>query len=412
MDKNAQYNWQTGRGPLNKLREWVNIPGEKATAFFAPEHERVMKKLREVDDRVRAELTGKSIGGFDPVSGINQPAKDLLKSARKNFIQNEFMTGISELGAFHQKMYEILKALQEFKVDVAKVHHQFLFQDMDDEKLQRLTSHMNRKAELELAAIMIKQAGVMDFFHKLHNVFTPRGRALAAWVKSYPKETKELREKGMKLVEAAEHLYETTLGILKQMATARATRRPDAYRDASERLRAEFNKFDQGEKGFTHYYRNVVQPFIDSKIDIDSQEKMRREQEEAAKKGPLVPHEPPASGDTRPMGTWQPAPVSAPAPTVPDLDVPAAKPAPTQLQLPIGSPPFAPAPKTEIPPAPDTEKDLTKKQHRNFMESLEAMSGEDPRILAKYIAKYASSIQEEDTETAIKLFSIVKRLKG
>src|ERR1700679_16080 len=53
--------------------------------------------------------------------------------------------------------------------------------------------------------------------------------------------------------------------------------------------------------------------------------------------------------------------------------------------------------------APDTERGanipiplVTKApilSHQHFYESLEALSKEDPRILAKYISKYASSIQ-------------------
>jgi uncharacterized coiled-coil DUF342 family protein len=422
MDKTAQE-----RGIFNKLREWSNIPAEKATSFFAPEHERVMNKLRETDDAIRAELSGKAIEGVDPATGITQSAKELLKSARKNFLQNEFMTGISELGAFHQKMFQVVKQLDEFKIEVDKVHHQFLFQDMDEEKLNRLRSHMERKAKLEIADAMMKEAGMMDFFHKLHNAFTPRGRALAAWVKKYPKETKELRERGMKLVDAAQALLQNTLVVLKQMATARATRRPDAYKDSSDKIKAEFSKFSEGEKGFNSYYHNVVKPFIETKERIDAkrkqQEEMEKAKQEAAKAGP--------SGDQGP-------------PTVPSLPSPAAPaeqapitlnqpPIPAAFGPPGGSPPFAPVPRRtlqlveepeETPDSgpPDTEKTpptlkgvappYNTTAHQRFLESLESMSGEDPGILAKYISKYASSIQGQDPTTAIELFSIVKRLRG
>lgn len=419
MDKTAQE-----RGWLNKIREFSNIPAEKATSFFAPEHERVMESLREVDDQIRAELSGKEIDGVTPATGITQSAKDLLKSARKNFLQNEFMTGISELGAFHQKMTQVVKHLDSFKIEVDKVHHQFLFQDMDEDKLNRLRSHMERKAQLEQAAAMMKEAGMMDFFHKLHNALTPRGRALSAWVKKYPKETKDLRERGMKLVDAAQALLNNTLVVLKQMATARATRRPDAYKDSSDKIRAEFSKFSDGEKGFTAYYNNVVKPFIDTKSKIEEaqklrmeQEKAKREAEEAAKAKPTEEQGPP----TVP---------SLPSPVAPAGAPPASQPPVTLNQPPIaaafppgGSPPFPPAakPRLELVPeseeeAPDTLKDPPTLRglgsHQRFFESLESMSGEDPRILAKYISKYASSIQGKDPTTAIELFSIVKRLRG
>lgn len=416
MDKTAQQ-----RSRLNKLREWANIPAERATAFFAPEHERVMDALRLVDDHVRAELSGKEIDGVAPTTGMNQSAKDLLKSARKNFLQNEFMTGISELGAFHQKMSEVIKHLDTFKIEVDKVHHQFLFQDMDEDKLNRLRSHMERKAQLEQAAALMKEAGMMDFFHKLHNAFTPRGRALAAWVKKYPKETKVLRERGMRLVEAAQTLLNNTLVVLKQMATARATRRPDAYKDSSDKIRAEFSKFSDGEKGFNSYYNNVVKPFIETKVRIEEAQKLKLEQEkakqEAAKAPPPVDQGPPTVPSLPSAAPAEPPVEQAPV----TLNQP---PVPAAFGPPGGSPPFAPVPRRTLQlvqepdddEAPDTEKTPPTMRglgsHQRFFESLEAMSGEDPKILGKYIAKYASSIQSQDPTTAIELFSIVKSLRG
>ena len=67
-----------------------------------------------------------------------------------------------------------------------------------------------------------------------------------------------------------------------------------------------------------------------------------------------------------------------------------------------------------IPPPPDTERSPAPVHtaHANFYNSLQAMGNEDPRILVGYITKYAKSIQGDDPETAIKLFSIVKQLKG
>lgn len=428
MDKTAQK-----RSILNKLRDVANIPAERLTGFFRPEHERVMNSLRQLDDQIRAELTGKEIGGIQPMAGPDA-AKNLLKEARKNFLRNEFMTGISELAAFHRKMSEVVKEINKFYIDVNKIHHKFLFEGSNDEKLQRMRSHMERKAELELAAMMMKEAGVMDFVQTLHNVFTPRGRALSAWVKKYPKETKALREQGIRLVEAGQALFENTLEILKRMATARATRRPDAYMDEANKIKAEFAKFDSGDKGFTAYYHNVVMPFLKIKDEMDAKRKEQEELEKANKPevDPTAPpggrvelgEEPPAAPSTTttaptttaPMGTWMtvnvPGAGAAPAPAAPP-GPPAGVPPGV-----MSSPPAAPAPRTEvsqteIPPAPDTERSLPPTMtHRRFMESLESMSGESPQVLARYIAKYASSIQEKDTETAIKLFKLAKQIKG
>ena len=425
MDKTAQSKRQTGRGALNKIRELANIPGEKLSGFFRPEHERVMNALRQLDDRVRAEITGQQIGDFPPATGIKQSAKDLLKAARKSFARNEFMTGISELAAFHQKMFEIVKEINKFQIDVNKIHHKFLFEGMDEDKVNRMRAHMERKADLQLAALMTKEAGVMDFFH---NLLSPRGRALSAWVKKYPKETKELREGGARLVEQGQALFDSTLAILKNMASARATRRPDEYMDQANKLKAEFAKFDGGDKGFTRYYHNVVMPFLKNKDEMD---KVQKEQAEKAKTEEMAA---PSGGRTELGEEGPPTVPGMPTPSVPTPSAPSVPeaapvtvnqpPIPAAFNQPPGaSPPFAPQPRQSVqtvqPPdeaAPDTEKDPVTLRglgaHQRFMESLESMSGEDPRILAGYISKYARSIQARDPKTAIELFSIVRQLRS
>lgn len=394
MDKTAQE-----RGWRNKLRDLANIPAEKMTGFFRPEHERVMKILREMDDMIRAELTGKQIGTAMPTTSGS--AKDLLKSARKNFNRNEFITGISELAAFHEKMFIVVKEIEKFSIDVNRIHHKFLFEGVDEDKINRLRSHMERRAELEMAVLMTKEAGIMDFFH---NIGTPRGRALSAWVKKYPKETKELRERGMSLIDAGQALFDNTLGILKKMATARATRRPDDYSDEANKIKNEFAKFDAGEKGFTTYYNSVVMPFMKTRDDIEAKEKAKALPVPEVK--PAVP----------PQGSWLTVQVpGAGAPSAPVVaPVPAAPaPAPMGTNPPGSSPPFAPPAQEQIPPPPDTERSLPPTHtHAKFMQSLEAMGGEDPRILAGYIAKYAKSIQAQDPEVAIQLFSIVRQLRS
>jgi hypothetical protein len=387
MDKSAQSKRQTGRGFFNELREKVNMPGAYLEGFFKPELDRVMTSLKSLDDQVRSELTGKTIGQAAP--SIATSAKDLLKAARTNFNRREYISGVSDLGMFHKKMQDIVNLINKFFVDVNKIHHKFLFEGVEDEKVKRLREHMEKKLAQELRMQLIKQAGIMDFFH---NIGTKRGRGLAAWEKKYPKETKALREGGTKLLDSADALLATTIAHMKEMATARATRRPDDYMDAANKIKAEFEKFDGGEKGFRAYYNTAIMPFMLIKDDIDS-----------GKYKPLVPETP--SGATPPveLGNQPPPPDQAktaptqPLPPVPDLNVPQ------------GKPPVAPV----EGPVHDTEKNLNKKlNHERFYESLESMSEEDPRILAGYITKYATSIQESDLETAIKLFAIVKRLKG
>lgn len=394
MQKTAQK-----RSLPSKLREMINIPGSYVEGFFKPEMDRVMASLKELDDRIRSVLVGKKIGTAEaPEDGI--AAKDLLKSARTNFNRREYMAGVADLGHFHKKMWDITRDIDKFFVDVNKIHHKFLFEGLKDtgyeDKLQKFREHMEslqRKAE-ESSEYFIKEAGIMDFFY---NIGTKRGRSLAAWEKKYPKETKDLREGGDRLINEAQKLLDATIVYLKQMATARAIRRPDDYMDTARKIKAEFDKFHSGDKGFEAYYRGPVSKWLVIKDQIE-----KEEAERAAKTAP--PPAAPTAGKIE-LGT-EPKP---PAPPVP--------PGPPGVQLggpPGASPPFTPPP----PEAPITEKTLPTSEepkiriaHQRFIKSLETLSQEDPLILANYISKYATSIQDKDPETAISLFALAKQIK-
>lgn len=260
----------------------------------------------------------------------------------------------------------------------------------------------SKKAENQ-QGYFIKEAGIMDFFY---NIGSKRGRALAIWEKKYPNVAKELREKGIRLLEIADNALANTLAYLKTMATARATRQVDNYVAAANKIKNEYAKFDGGDKGFAAYYNNVVAPFL------NRQEKY--EQEEYAK---------PAAG---------PAVVAPSSAGVPDLNLPAVPVggttptvvvSPSALpQQPMGGPPGAsppftpPAPEEQTPdtvkdPLPEAYLNRNKVTHQSFYESLQSMSDEDSTILSRYIAKYASSIQKSDLETAIELFDIARRAK-
>lgn len=417
MDKTAQE-----RSILNKLREKVNMPASYLDKFFKPELDRVMGELKQLDDYVRSELTGTKIGTA-PAPTDAASAKDLLKEARTSLNRREYMTGIADLGRFHKKMYDISKRIEKFVIDVNKIHHKFLFEGVDDKKIQQLRSHMNqslKKASLE-EEYFIKEAGIMDFFY---NIGTKRGRALAAWEKKYGKQgdIKKLIDGAKPVMDAAQALLDSTLGNLKAMATARATRRPDEYMDIANRVVAEFNKFDSGDKGFRNYYNTAIAPMLKIKDDVESgklPELKPGQQELGGEQVSTV--QTPTDVTTPPMGGGFVSPVVHPS-----SPVAAPTPSPTLTQVPSqigGGFVGAPVPTTGLPPtssvppniqAPEkTEEQLQSKySHQSFYESLEALSKEDPRILAKYIAKYATSIQEFDPETAVKLFQVVRRIKG
>ena len=432
MDKLAQSKRETGRGPLNWIREKANMPGAYLDSFFKPELDRVMASLKTLDDKVRSELTGKKIGTAEPpASAIS--AKDLLKSARTHFNRRGYMSGIADMGRFHKKLFDITQEINRFFVDVNKIHNKFLFEGVSDEykgHIKSLKEHMERKSSVQLSEYFIKEAGIMDFFY---NIGTKPGRALAAWEKKYPKETKELREWGFKLLDESDALLNDVIAYMKEMATARATRRPDEYMEAANKIKLAFDKYDSGGKGFKAYYNSAVVPFLKLNEQV--------EKEMSAKQTPAPTGPTPGKVE---LGAG-PKPPSPPGPSGPPSPPATPAPAPQKPSLPLGgppgaSPPFAPNPFLTPPApaqdpfqhqeeqAPDTLRDPPKvrvavppeepKQklrvaaHAKFFASLESMSNEDPRILAVYIAKYAKSIQGDDPETAINLFRIVKQIKG
>lgn len=410
MDKLAQSKRQTGRGFFNSLREKINAPGAFVEGIFKPELNRVMESLKALDDRVRSELTGKQIGkAAEPA--IKQSAKDLLKLSRTSFNRREWMSGVSDLAMFHKKIQAIVNDIDKFFVDVNKIHHRFLFEGVDDEKINRLRQHMEPRAASLIADQLIKEAGIID---SLFNFFTSRGRGLAAWEKKYPKETKALREGGIKLLDQAETVLANAISTMKDMATARATRRPDEYMDSANRIKADFNKFDSA---FKSYYQAAVTPWMRIKDEMDK-ELTKTQTDTPASTGP-------APGKAE-LG-HEPAPAPPGGPAAPPSNLP-----PMGKFVTVGPSPFVQTPPVVAPPppddnAPDTERTpqvrvaptvdtgdpkIRVQTHERFYQSLEAMSSEDPSILCSYIAKYAKSIQGDDPETAIALFSIVKKLKG
>lgn len=413
MDKTAQE-----RGFFNKLRESVNKPGAFLEGIFKPELERVMVQLKALDDRIRSELTGKKIGSGE-APAIQTSAKDLLKASRTSFNRREYMTGISDLAMFHKKMQAVSNDIDKFFVDINKIHHRFLFDGVDEGKIKSLREHMEPKAASMTAEQLLKEAGLVD---SLLNFVTRRGRGLAAWEKKYPKEIKALRDGGSKLLDHADVLLANSISVLKEMATARATRRPDEYMDLAGKIKADFNKFDAS---FKAYYQNAITPWMKIKDEVEAAQK--------AKEPAATPSSDPSTGKTE-LGAEPPPPAPGSPSGSPVSGVPpmgggfmTVKP---NILAPSAPPAVAPPP---APPtsdeAPDTLKDPSvvppgnqvriapdpprvRVGHEQFYKSLESMSQEDPRILCSYIAKYATVIQGDDPETAIALFSIVKRLKG
>jgi hypothetical protein len=412
MDKNAQ-----GRGLFNKIREMANVPGAVAEGFFKPELDRIMNDLRKADDNIRSILSGQKIGKADLEVVPGKSAKDLLKSARSNFNRREYMAGVADLGQFHKRMFDVTQYINKLDLSINQIHHRFLFQNLNEkqkENIQGLREHMSKASETN-EEYFIKEAGIMDFFY---NIGTRRGLSLGAWEKRYPKVVKDLREGGKRLLDHADNIWQNTLSLLKVMATARAIRKVDDYMEAAKRINNEYAKFDGGDRGFRAYYNNVVNPYL---IKQDQMEK------EQAGAGATPATEAPVPG-AKEMGKQEvAAPPSTPVPAPSEFQGPETERAPSPMKPtvvlpaggppgagPLGTPPGIPqsgAASPEFEGPPTERKPMTFASHSRFLESLEAMSGEDPRILASYIAKYASSIQTANAELAIKLFEMARKIR-
>jgi hypothetical protein len=374
--------------------------------MLGQESDRVMTALSLVDNKIRANLLGETVEKTTPDD--KTAAKDLVKAALTNFNRNEFMAGIYALKDFHKKMAGIAKSIAEFKmVDVGGIHSKFLFQggkhgDKELEAYREYMKELEKSKEASAKLEMIKEAGIVD---SLLNVLTPRGRALSTWNKMYPKKTKALKEGGIQLSEAAQDLLNNTLGHLKEMATYRATRSPDAYMEIANQIIAQFSKFD---KAYRAYHKNIVEPCIREKDAIEAKERADKEKAAEQAKAEQTQTTSPTSSTapTTPLPPAQWPPVQTPVPA-------AGNPPPAQADWPFGTQnkPVVLPPK-ELKKVIDPETGEVKMAHQSFYASLQTMSQEDPRILAGYIAKYAQSIQSSDLETSIKLLGLVKSIRG
>ncbi len=412
----------------------TNVSGIAAEKFFNPEFKQVMESLREKDNSIRALVSGKEIEGADP--GPDPVSlKDLLKSARSNLNRREYMTAVAELGRFHKKLFDVAQALKALEFDVDKVHHEFLFKDLSEEHKQQLADLKTRFATANRQTI-VKEASIMDFFY---NIGTKRGRALAAWEKRYPKQVNKLKKDTASLLTRSEAILGQLLGALKEMASARATRNVDNYMKAADKVTKSYQVYD---KSFKDYYISNIEGFLKRPEvlgpieNVPDAKQMGKEEIPVATKSELPPVSvttpspppdmtvPPATPvPSLPAGTPAAGPSETVAPHSPTAlapekmpSIPGAPAAPTGIPatapntIPAGPPSMAP--ESEFPSDMLAKQMWGKHSHKQFLASLEALAGEDPRILASYINKYAAKIQGVDPELSISLFKISKSIRG
>lgn len=408
------------RGIMDKLKEKTNVSGIAAEKFFNKDFLEVMNNLRKADNDIRSIIVGKTIEDGS-VGSDNISLKQLLKETKTNLNRREYMAAIADLGRFHAKMAEVINTINKLNTNVDKVHHDFLFKDLkekgekgEDQRFEHLRQLKKRLGEQERD--LVKEAGIMDFFH---NIGTKRGRALAAWEARYPKIVQKLKDATLVTLSKSQDLFAHVVEALQLMATARGARNVDKYMDAAGSITKAYHKYDVV---FKDYYTNEVKPYMD-KTDMFNDPTPAPTAE-----GPKTVSQPPSPAVVGLTGGPQfTAELSNPVPSensplgqrVPNL--PAVAPnAPVPPAAPIA---YGPTPAVVAPTAdnaPDTMRNpgtseqlsLLPTAHTNFYASLQKMSGEDPAILASYINKYARLIQATDPETSIKLFGISKAIRG
>lgn len=436
MQKTAQE-----RGVLNKLREWSNISGRAAESFFSPQLKEVMDQLREVDDNVRSIVSGKSVDGGDP--GPSQDSmKKMLQSAKTNLNRREFMKAVTDLGSFHKSLAEVVSQLAKLDGKVNEVHHQFLFPD--DESHEGLRGLRERMASEQSA--LLKEASIGDF---LHNLVNERGRAMAFYEKRYPKQVGKMKKDLTVLLAKSEALLGQTVGLLKEMASARATRNVDRYMSAAEKVKKNYESYH---KQFQTFYTDNVKQFekifMKAKEEAPSSEvptdKAPGAEEEipfdlTREKGPDTEQSPqtrvvipssPGSAPPSPVGPTIPAQPLAPhgpeaAGSEPFGMAPSFSPGvliPPKMPTNIGpysmpgawqrdtTPAPAPEGMSERPPTSERATLPPMLAHKQFVTMLESLSGESPLVLAAVIRKYARSIQTSDPKVSAQLFKVASRI--
>ena len=240
----------------NKLRELINIPGERIEEMlgtWSPQLKELMELLRTVDDNIREQATD---------------LKNLLKLATTNYNRREYMVAVAFLGQFRDKLEAIDQELSKLGKATDIKHHEFLFGDMDQEYVNYLLNTLSPKLEQRRKpripaplsgkrAFLVSEAGISDWWA---NLTTERGKALGAWEKRFPKQAKELKRQVDGMIKRAQGMYSFLLDTFKSLASFRATRSLEEYLKTAEKLQQKYKGFDAN---FSSFYDAYIKRFVD-----------------------------------------------------------------------------------------------------------------------------------------------------
>ena len=398
MDKTAQKR----KGRLNKLLT-TNIGdylGGKATEMRSAEFAEMIQQMNGIDDAIRSIALGEAHGeGLAPEDPVSLTA--LVKSAKSNANKREYMKATADLGRFHKKISDMVNLMSSFQGNVDKIHQKFLFDDLDDEHKQHLRYFKDRwtkKSSLD-NNYFIKDASASAIFNFLSSLV--RNKALAGWEKRYPNKVKKLKDDLAALLSLSERLLSITLSSLSDMDNARTVRNPDTYITGAEKIIKAFKMYENGDSGFRKFYETHVKEML--------------EQQDFFKDQPLptIPATPPVPE----MPVAKPVPAPSIIPNAPPKPVIVNKPPPfegdvTQETAPPQMPKPTPGKSVEASKLePSVKKMFVHQSHRQFYNSLIAMSDEAPILLSRHIRKYAKSIFNSDPEVSLKLFKIAQSIE-
>lgn len=441
MDKLAKVKRRIGL--LNKLKEDFS-PFGKAIEGLDSELSLLMDKLRETDDNARE---------------IAVNLKPALKAARSYYNRKEYLTAAIYLSKFHDELEKIIQTFGDVKNFAEMKHQEFLFGDLDSENKEYLLKNMptkfNKKRE--------KKAGLADWWH---NVSTPRGDAMRAYEKRFPKSFKELKMQTEKIVSKSELFLKKFNIALKTLAKFRADRKLENYVSLVESIEKSFNEYD---KSFAEYYHKYIDRLVKMQEAVNQKapaevlpstgQEILEENKEVVNQDPdptekIVMPDLPIENTQLLKSPQQhtvvvpPAPKSGPRPVdhseekiieeVKVVDEAPKKPLvnlpfptkPTSLPTTVKGPvnltfPNKTNPKNKpsnvaVPTDTDTSKSLEdaiktvapKKpvvaDIQIFLHQLNKLSDQSPQIIAKEINKFAESIRNIDPELSQQLFNIVK----
>jgi len=436
------------RNIWNRMREGIG--------WDSKEYAEANQKMRDTDDHVRAIISGTVVENFQPLT--NRSMKDILKSARSNLNRREYAKSVGDLSLFHRCIVDSLDILKEFDDNLSKEHSNFLLQSVTPgsdnydpeyaQYLEDLRKRFSPKPSGKTAyysSDLVKEAGITDFMSR----FSDRGRELAAWEKRYPHRAKSIKIKTTNMVDISEKLLNLILKTLKVMAKFRDARKIDNWYDETKKI---IRAAEAYHKSFQAYYDAELKQLFESR-EFVAREPDKTETIETVPGGEATnvtdtnnktrPEITDAILEDIPVTTTSPATPSSPAnpnirgrvrpvptkiddlttPAVPARDrsyydrmSPAVFPSSVLPSQPMSGG-FVGAPPSEfkLPKPEDKEpkqQSLPGIAHTKFFSSLETLSNEHPAVLAKYILKYAKSIQQSDPLIYNKLIDIVKSIKA